>query len=759
MKLTIAKERNRNTRLAAILEMEAAVLLHVMFWVLLASMFGWGIGLVSGLLMIALPVLMVLLARKEVFGRYLVFYALVLMALAVLVGYKFFTNGFSQLLNLAGNAVNETAGYRFVPFRTTIPAGRESLYATAAEAVLMVLTSAVLGQAACRKKMLPAFLLTVLPVAIGLFLLLKPGVLLIALFLAALLLFFLHCAAGTERSGFGETGLFWQMTGGIVALLLLLTLLFYNYSGSSWVQGLRDKVSDRIYTTRYAPEEEGHGMPSGKLNEAESLHYDGTLLFNLDMDLPASGYLREFAGSEFVDGEWEPLPADAMTGKYNGMDQWLLQHEFYPWMQLARLYELDATRTGSSAQTGTVRVENVGLYSDKLHLFYEAVPTGDLLDMTKPSEQAVFAKGWHGIRDYTYTSYAPIYDDYGAEDLAEWARTLSGLDGYAEYEAVEEFYRAFVHDHYLNVDDAYKDVISHTGAASFSAGRYPDIVYGVRKYIQDHFTYSETVEKPANGEDALVQFASVTRSGYDAHFATLATLMFREAGVPARYMEGYYLSPKEMAEYADTEEIELEVYDNAAHAWTEIYEDGVGWVPVEVTPGYFSLKEEETPQLTETVQRISKRTPKPYYDSAPLPEEKTPIPPVTQKKSYKWLWILLGVLAALAALIAGWFGGRNRLRKRIAAADGPLSTKFGYRFLMRLLKRRGYAVDREDPYALVGTLGEPYRHYLDLVYQDVYSSEEGRLTPEERREAADYVLDTWDHGQKNPENSGSSQDV
>ena len=129
-----------------------------------------------------------------------------------------------------------------------------------------------------------------------------------------------------------------------------------------------------------------------------------------------------------------------------------------------------------------------------------------------------------------------------------------------------------------------------------------------------------------------MQFASVTRSGYDAHFATLATLMFREAGVPARYMEGYYLSPKEMAEYADTEEIELEVYDNAAHAWTEIYEDGVGWVPVEVTPGYFSLKEEETPQLTESVQRISKRTPKPFYDSVPLPEENSQTPENVEQK-------------------------------------------------------------------------------------------------------------------------------
>ena len=197
--------------------------------------------------------------------------------------------------------------------------------------------------------------------------------------------------------------------------------------------------------------------------------------------------------------------------------------------------------------------------------------------MTKPREQAVFGKGWHGVRSYTYTSYAPIYDDYGTEDLAEWAKTLSNVDGYAEYEAVEELYRSFVHDNYLTIDDAYKDVIADTGVEVLSASRYPDIVYGVRKYLQDHFTYSESIEKPAKGTDALIRFASTTRSGYDAHFASLATLMFREAGVPARYMEGYYLSPKEMAEYADTEEIELEVYDNAAHAWTEIYEDGVGW--------------------------------------------------------------------------------------------------------------------------------------------------------------------------------------
>ena len=748
MKLTVTRQRNQNRRLTAALDMEAAVLLHVAFWFLLLSMFRWGIGFVPVLLAIVLPVLMVLAARKNVFGRYLVFYALVVAAVIVLVGYKFFSNGFLQLLNEAGDAVNETAGFRFVPFHTTIRDGSEALYMTASEAVLMLVTSAVLGQAAVRKHMLPAFFLTVLPVAVGLLLLLKPGLLLAALFLGALLLFFVHCAAGTEDSGFGETGLFWQMTGGIFAFLLLFLLLFWNYSGSSAVQGLRDTVSDKIEAYRYAPEEEGHGMPSGKLNEAESLHYDGTLLFNLDLEQPTYGYLREFAGSSFENGSWQALDASAMTGKYKGLDQWLAQRDFYPWLQLSKLYAMDATRTGSAAQTGTVRVENVGLYSDKLHLFYEAVPDGEFLIMTKPTEQAVFAKGLHGVRDYTYTSYVPIFKDYGAEDLAEWAKTLAKLDGYAEYEAVEELYRAFVHDNYLDIDDAYREVIAQTNAGVLSSSRYQDIVYGVRKYLQDHFTYSETVETPAKGEDALIAFATKTRSGYDAHFATLAALMFREAGVPARYMEGYYVSSKEIEEYAGIQDIELEVYDNAAHAWVEIYVDGVGWVPVEVTPGYFSLKQEESPQLTETVKRVSKRTPKPYYDSAKLPDENPVAPQAEQKKDHTWVWILLGVLLMIAALLGGWFGGRRWLRNRISAADGPAGTRFGYRFLMRLLKRRGYPVDKEDPYALVSILGEPFRAYLDRVYQDTYSAEDGLLSAEERKAAADYVLDVWGHGKK-----------
>ena len=743
MNIRVTEQRNTEGWKTVAFSLEAAVLLHVCFWLAMSSMFGWPVSAVPVLLSALLPAGMVLLTRQKVIGKYLAFYTLVLTSVVVLVGFKFFSNAFLHFLNVAGKTVNETSGFRFVPFSTDIPAGRESFYLLAAMAVCMLMTSVLLAQSAVRKHLLPAVLLVTVPLLIGLLLGVAPHLVLLAVLLLALVLYWLHCAAGTARSGLSESGLLRQTLLGALAVLAVFTLAGLQYHGSPAVAAVRTNLSERISDYRFAPEQEVRGMPKGDLNEAESLDYQGDTVLTMTMERPAPGYLRDFTGTAFTDGAWKPLAADAQSGKYLGLDRWLEQRDFYPQMQLGALYALDATRTGSAAQTGKVTVNNTGLPSDRLYLFYETVPTEDLLDFCKPTEQTVFAKGWHGVREYTFVSYAPIYKDYGTEDLTAWVKTLSTLDGYDEYKAAEKLYRSYVHENYLDIDEAYQAVVSQTGAASLGNSRYQDVVYGVRKYLQDRFEYSEQVDRLDKNADALMEFATQTRKGYDAHFATLATLMFREAGVPARYVEGFYLSPKEMEAYADTDDIELDVSDNAAHAWTEIYEDGVGWVPVEVTPGYFTLKEEETPQLVESVKRVSKRTPRPYYDSAELPQQDTPAVPQETQKDHTLLYILLGVVCALLLLLAAIFGRREYVKRKILAADSPEASRYGYRFLMKRLKNNGVEVDAEDPYAAAEVLGDEYRRYLDLVYRDVYSDVPGQLTPEERAEAAAFVMEQW----------------
>lgn len=71
--------------------------------------------------------------------------------------------------------------------------------------------------------------------------------------------------------------------------------------------------------------------------------------------------------------------------------------------------------------------------------------------------------------------------------------------------------------------------------------------------------------------------------GYCQHFATAATLMYRLYGVPARYVTGYAIPASAFSETAGGTWHAV-ASDVRAHAWVEVYVEGLGWVPVEVTP-------------------------------------------------------------------------------------------------------------------------------------------------------------------------------
>ena len=79
-------------------------------------------------------------------------------------------------------------------------------------------------------------------------------------------------------------------------------------------------------------------------------------------------------------------------------------------------------------------------------------------------------------------------------------------------------------------------------------------------------------------EEYLEYFLLESREGYCAYFATTFVLLARAEGLPARYVEGFYAPI--------TEDKVMEVYSNEAHAWPEVYFEGVGWIPFEPTPGY-----------------------------------------------------------------------------------------------------------------------------------------------------------------------------
>jgi transglutaminase-like putative cysteine protease len=82
---------------------------------------------------------------------------------------------------------------------------------------------------------------------------------------------------------------------------------------------------------------------------------------------------------------------------------------------------------------------------------------------------------------------------------------------------------------------------------------------------------------PRGVRDAAEYFLFEQKVGYCDLFATALTLMARAAGVPARFVTGY------QGDYDEKTE-RFVVRESDAHAWTEVYLRGRGWVDIEVTP-------------------------------------------------------------------------------------------------------------------------------------------------------------------------------
>lgn len=112
-----------------------------------------------------------------------------------------------------------------------------------------------------------------------------------------------------------------------------------------------------------------------------------------------------------------------------------------------------------------------------------------------------------------------------------------------------------------------------------------NVVTRVKQVLASSCQYTLSPGAPPTGIDFVDYFLNENHYGYCVHFASAATLLLRTLGIPARYAEGYYIPGNELNGRNET----INVTDNQAHAWVEVYSPGLGWIPFEATPGYTTL--------------------------------------------------------------------------------------------------------------------------------------------------------------------------
>lgn len=157
-----------------------------------------------------------------------------------------------------------------------------------------------------------------------------------------------------------------------------------------------------------------------------------------------------------------------------------------------------------------------------------------------------------------------------------------GLELDDEY-SYENFiaHQQYIHDFYG------KEVVLSDELKAYTKKLYEGCESDVEKLqrieaLLESFEYTETPGKIPDYIDSDTEFLDYfileSRKGYCSYFATAFTLLARAEGIPARYVQGYNIKTGSRNS--------VYVSSSMAHAWSEVYFDGAGWVSFDATPGY-----------------------------------------------------------------------------------------------------------------------------------------------------------------------------
>ena len=104
------------------------------------------------------------------------------------------------------------------------------------------------------------------------------------------------------------------------------------------------------------------------------------------------------------------------------------------------------------------------------------------------------------------------------------------------------------------------------------------VVANIHHALSSKIEYSLESGVPAEEEEFVGWFLK-EKKGYCTHFATAVTVLAREAGIPARYVEGFLIPAT-----APGRPTRQTLTGEHAHAWAEVWIDELGWLPVDATP-------------------------------------------------------------------------------------------------------------------------------------------------------------------------------
>lgn len=407
-----------------------------------------------------------------------------------------------------------------------------------------------------------------------------------------LALFLLRVPTGDNRFA-GSRLLVWLAMFALCGAILFGGAQFLKDRDFPLIDTLNEKAVEAVEDARYGKKTSSR-MPEGRFSGLGSMIETGQPMLEVTMSEPESLYLRGFIGSEYTSSGWnEADPASLSDGA--ALFYRLHQNGFYGTTQIASAASaLDAET--AAEEPITLRIQHSGAPAKYIYAPYELTDAQGLLSPDEIGDIRLRYDGFQGLAAYTLSSKTNQVKRY-----ATLSRLLKEADAGQPDEALnnylicESYYNSYVYSHFLDLPEETRALMHDIwGDVSFDGNThlsYAKAKQSILNWLDENVEYGESISSRRSESDFLKDFLTVSKRGYDVHYATTAVVMMRYFGIPARYVEGYLITPEQAAEAQSGESFELT--DAVAHAWAEIYQDGIGWIPFEVTSKYMNLMEQE----------------------------------------------------------------------------------------------------------------------------------------------------------------------
>lgn len=324
-----------------------------------------------------------------------------------------------------------------------------------------------------------------------------------------------------------------------------------------------------------------------RLGSSASIRYTGRVIADIEAASDKHLYIRSWTGGLYEDSRWKDFP----DSTYDGTEALFAKNQGEWYDQGAWLMEVAARNPSISQKLLNYTKEN------------------DLSAFKKPfTLAALYEKSRFLLLPYDadfggpYFRYdrSPISREGKAYSTDVWdipagailslmARESISDPYYTTYIEAEKRYRDFVYAHYLTIPEETRAAIASLGAIppAKTLSEKRARIDAVRHFLETNYTYTKNPGKTPADKDFISYFLTESRKGYCTSFASAAVMLLRASGIPARYAVGLSVDSEDLQNAPLTKEglHALSVNDHHAHAWVEVYVDGLGWRPCEMTPG------------------------------------------------------------------------------------------------------------------------------------------------------------------------------